>query len=74
MKNGDVKAVAGLRIEAVPAYNVLHKHPSGEPFHPKGSGSGYVLTLGDTRVYVAGDTENVPEMKELKDIGLIPPE
>jgi L-ascorbate metabolism protein UlaG (beta-lactamase superfamily) len=62
MKNGEMKTVAGIKIEAVPAYN-LEKQ-----FHPKGSGNGYVLTLGDTRVYVAGDTENVPEIKALKNI------
>ena len=38
------------------------------PYHPKGDGNGYVITLGDKRVYVAGDTENTPEMKELKEI------
>jgi hypothetical protein len=61
MNNGDVKSVEGLKIEAVPAYNII-----GQPFHPKGVGNGYVITFGEKRVYVAGDTENVPEMKELK--------
>jgi L-ascorbate metabolism protein UlaG (beta-lactamase superfamily) len=68
MKNGDVKVVQGLKIEATPAYNIVHKRKSGEPFHPKGQGNGYVLTFGDKRVYVAGDTENTPEMKSLRDI------
>ena len=49
----------------MPAYNVVHKRDSGEPFHPKGVGNGYVLTFGDKRVYVAGDTENIPEMAKL---------
>jgi L-ascorbate metabolism protein UlaG (beta-lactamase superfamily) len=40
----------------------------GVPFHTKGNGNGYVITLGDIRIYVAGDTENIPEMKQLKDI------
>ena len=70
MRNGDARTAAGLRIEAVPAYNVMHKRPSGEPFHPSGDGNGYVITFGDTRVYVAGDTENVPEMRQLKDIAV----
>jgi len=70
MKNGDVRTVGGLRIEAVPAYNLVHKRPTGEPFHPRGSGNGYVVTFADTRVYVAGDTENIPEMKALKDIAV----
>ncbi len=68
MKNGDVRTVDGLTVEAVPAYNIVHKRESGEPFHPKGNGNGYVITFGDKRVYVAGDTENVPEMKSLKNI------
>ncbi len=68
MKNGDVKTVAGLKIEAVPAYNIVNKRQGGQPFHPKGIGNGYVITFGDKRVYVAGDTENTPEMKKLKDI------
>jgi len=68
MANGDVRNVLDLEIEAVPAYNIVHKRPSGEPYHPRGVGNGYVITVGDTRVYIAGDTENVPEMKELKDI------
>jgi L-ascorbate metabolism protein UlaG (beta-lactamase superfamily) len=62
MKNGDVKTVAGIHIEAVPAYN------PEKQFHPKGNGNGYVMTFGDKRVYVAGDTENVPEIKTLKNI------
>jgi L-ascorbate metabolism protein UlaG (beta-lactamase superfamily) len=70
MNNGDVKTVAGLKVEAVPAYNLVHMRKNGKPFHPKGDGNGYVLTFGDKRVYVAGDTENIPEMKELKDIDI----
>jgi L-ascorbate metabolism protein UlaG (beta-lactamase superfamily) len=68
MRNGDVRTVQGIKIEAVPAYNIVHKRPNSQPFHPKGAGNGYILTFGDTRVYVAGDTENIPEMKSLRDI------
>jgi L-ascorbate metabolism protein UlaG (beta-lactamase superfamily) len=68
MRNGDVKTVGGLRIEAVPAYNLVHMRSPGVPYHPKGEGNGYVITFGDKRVYVAGDTENTPEMKALEDI------
>jgi L-ascorbate metabolism protein UlaG (beta-lactamase superfamily) len=68
MQNGDVKTVDGLKIEAVPAYNLVHMRSEGVPFHPKGNGNGYVITFGDKRIYVAGDTENIPEMKQLKDI------
>jgi len=42
----------------------------GVPFHPEGNGNGYIITFGDKKVYVAGDTENVPEMKALKDIDI----
>jgi L-ascorbate metabolism protein UlaG (beta-lactamase superfamily) len=74
MKNGDTTTVSGIGIEAVPAYNVVGKRPDGTPFHPRGSGNGYILTFGGTRVYVAGDTENTPEMKRLQgiDIAFLP--
>lgn len=74
MNNGDVKEVKGLTVKAVPAYNLIHKRPDGQPFHPKGEGNGYVITFGDKKVYVAGDTENVPEMKDLAgvDVAFIP--
>lgn len=68
MKNGDVKSVKEINIEAVPAYNIVHKRDSGKLYHPKGNGNGYVITFGDTKIYVAGDTENVPEMKKLTGI------
>ena len=68
LKNGDTRTVSGIRIEAVPAYNLQ------KPFHPKGNGNGYVLTIGDKRIYIAGDTENVPEIKALKnlDVAFLP--
>ena len=68
MRNGDRMTFRGVEVEAVPAYNVEHVRPDGTPFHPKGEGNGYVLTMGDTRVLVAGDTENIPEIKALKEI------
>lgn len=70
MQNGDVRTVRGIQVEAVPAYNLVHKRDSGQPFHPKGSGNGYILTFGDKRVYIAADTENTPEMKALSDIDI----
>jgi L-ascorbate metabolism protein UlaG (beta-lactamase superfamily) len=74
MKNGDVLTVQGIKIEAVPAYNIVQKRPDGQPFHPKGSGNGYILNFDKTRVYVAGDTESIPEMKQWQkiDIALLP--
>jgi L-ascorbate metabolism protein UlaG (beta-lactamase superfamily) len=70
LQNGERKAFAGIEVAAVPAYNLVHRRPDGTPYHPKGRGNGYVLTFGDTRVYVAGDTENVPEMKALERIAV----
>ncbi|MBN2273810.1 MAG: MBL fold metallo-hydrolase [Bacteroidales bacterium] len=70
MKNGDTQETSGITIEAVPAYNIVHMRSPGKPFHPKGEGNGYILTLGNKRVYIAGDTENTPEMKALKDIDI----
>lgn len=70
MKNGETKAFDNIKIEAVPAYNLVHKRDNGKPFHPKGEGNGYVITFGDKKVYVAGDTENIPEMKTLKNIDI----
>ncbi len=74
MKNGDSACVQGLNIEAVPAYNIAHKRESGEPFHPRGHGNGYVITFGDLRVLVAGDTENTEELKSLRgvDVAFLP--
>ena len=74
MKNGQKREALGFEVEAAPAYNLVHKRPDGQPFHPKGVGNGYVITFGQTRVYIAGDTENTPEMKALKkiDIAFLP--
>jgi L-ascorbate metabolism protein UlaG (beta-lactamase superfamily) len=68
MANGDATTVAGFHVEAVPAYNIQHMRSEGQPYHPKGNGNGYVITFGDVKVYVAGDTENTPEMKALEDV------
>jgi len=70
MKNGDKTTMEGIMIEAVPAYNIVGKRENGQSYHPKGSGNGYLITFGDKRVYVAGDTENIPEMKGFKNIDL----
>jgi L-ascorbate metabolism protein UlaG (beta-lactamase superfamily) len=74
LHNGDSRSVKGVRIEAVPAYNIVHVRSPGSPFHPKGDGNGYVMTLGARKIYVAGDTENTREMKGLKgiDIAFLP--
>jgi L-ascorbate metabolism protein UlaG (beta-lactamase superfamily) len=74
MSNWDQKKVKGIVIEAVPAYNLVHKRENGLPFHPMGIGNGYILNFGDLRVYIAGDTEKTPEMKGFKriDIAFLP--
>jgi len=71
MKNGDSRSVAGIEIKAVPAYNNSEEKQN---FHPKGNGNGYVLTVDGFCIYIAGDTEDIPEMKELKkvDVAFLP--
>ncbi len=68
MKAGDRQEINNIIIEAVPAYNIVNERAPGQPFHPKGVGNGYLLTIGGKRFYIAGDTENTPEMKALKNI------
>jgi L-ascorbate metabolism protein UlaG (beta-lactamase superfamily) len=70
IRNGGTQAVLGMNIEAAQAYNIVHMRSPGQPFHPKGNGNGYVITFGNKRVYVAGDSENIPEMKQLKEIDI----
>ena len=65
LKNGDSVSIGGIEIEAVPAYNVTKGR---DRFHPKGRDNGYVLSVGGRRFYVAGDTEDHPEMRALQDI------
>ncbi len=65
---GITHTVSPVVVEAVPAYNTLHKRPDGRPFHPKGEGAGFIVTLGGLRFYMAGDTEPIPEMDRLAPI------
>ncbi len=68
MNNGDTRKYADdIIIEAVPAYNTT---PGHEQYHPKGRDNGYILTLDGLRIYIAGDTEDIPEMENLKDIDI----
>ena len=71
LANGEKTEAMGIAVEAVPAYNTI---PGKEKFHPKGRDNGYVLTIGGKRVYIAGDTEDTPEMRGLKgiDIAFLP--
>lgn len=75
LNNGNGMTWNNIFIHAVPAYNIVNKKPDGEAYHPKGRGNGYVMTFGDKKVYIAGDTENIPEMDGLKgqiDIAFMP--
>ena len=68
LNNGDkVKVANDITIEAVPAYNTT---PGREQFHPKGRDNGYILTLDGMRIYIAGDTEDIPEMANIKNIDI----
>ena len=68
MANGDKKQIAdGFSVEAVPAYNTTEGHTQ---FHPKGRDNGYILTIDGLRIYIAGDTEDIPEMESIKDIDI----
>ena len=66
MANGDSRDLPGdIRLDAVPAYNCSEGHTN---FHPQGRDNGFILTIDGLRIYVAGDTEDIPEMAAIKDI------
>ena len=68
MLNGDTLAIdKWLTVEAVPAYNISEGH---QQFHPKGRDNGFILTIDGLRIYVAGDTEDIPEMSEIKNVDI----
>ena len=68
INNGDTADFRkNISVKAVPAYNITEGHTQ---FHPKGKGNGYLLELGGLRIYIAGDTEDIPELSELKDIDI----
>ena len=64
MANGDATAIAGIRVEAIAAYDIK----PGAPEHPKGKSNGYVITVGGRRLYFSGVTECVPEVRALQNI------
>jgi L-ascorbate metabolism protein UlaG (beta-lactamase superfamily) len=64
LANGESTTAAGIRVESIAAYDIK----PGPPEHPKGEANGYVVTLGGKRIYFAGVTECVPEVKSLKNI------
>jgi L-ascorbate metabolism protein UlaG (beta-lactamase superfamily) len=62
--------VKGIKIETLPAYNIVHKRDDGTPYHEFGECNSYVITLGEKRIFIGGDTENTPEMKTLRNIDI----
>jgi L-ascorbate metabolism protein UlaG (beta-lactamase superfamily) len=74
LNNGESKTLGAWKIEAVPMYNLKRGPSAGQLYHDKGRGNGYVVTYGGLRIYIAGDTEGVPEMRALKniDVAFIP--
>ena len=70
LANDEICAWKGISICAVEAYNVNRRNPQGDLFHPRGVGNGYVLDFEGFKVYLAGDTEPIPEMQDLPKIDL----
>jgi L-ascorbate metabolism protein UlaG (beta-lactamase superfamily) len=70
LRGGQSITIGGIRVKALPAYNLVRGESEEKKYHPYGAGNGYVLTFGGARVYVAGDTECTPEMKALKNIDI----
>jgi L-ascorbate metabolism protein UlaG (beta-lactamase superfamily) len=70
LHNGESKTIDGMSFEAVPMYNLQRGPSAGKLYHDKGVGNGYVIGLADKRLYVSGDTECIPEMRELKKIDI----
>ncbi|OOG78635.1 MBL fold metallo-hydrolase [Algoriphagus sp. A40] len=63
--NGQTKTLLEAKIEAIPMYNIPE---TADSRHPKGRGNGYVVTLGGKQIYISGDTEDIPEMRSLKNV------
>jgi L-ascorbate metabolism protein UlaG (beta-lactamase superfamily) len=70
MHNGETRELGFMQLGAVPMYNLQRGPAAGKLYHDKGRGNGYVMKIGETRVYVSGDTECTPEMRTLKDIDI----
>jgi L-ascorbate metabolism protein UlaG (beta-lactamase superfamily) len=70
LKNSEKLELFGIRLTAVPMYNLTRGPEPGKLFHDKGRGNGYLIGIGDKTIYVSGDTECTPEMKALKNVDL----
>ena len=65
LNNGESKEIQSISVEAIPMYNLREE---ALQFHVKGRGNGYIITVGGERIYFSGDTEDIPEMRALKNI------
>ena len=74
LKVGEETTIDGVKVKAVEAYNYKRFRSPGNPFHPKGFGVGYLITVEGKTIYHAGDTDFIPEMRQLKkiDVALLP--
>ncbi|MFW5952813.1 MAG: MBL fold metallo-hydrolase [Candidatus Natronoplasma sp.] len=70
LQSGDSSTFDGIDIEAMHAYNLKRKRDSGNPFHPKGEGVGYLITIDGKTIYHPGDTENIPEMQDIEGVNI----
>lgn len=70
LKPGEKTSIGNIVVEVVEAYNYKRFRSPSNPYHPKGFGVGYLLTIGDKTIYHSGDTDFIPEMKDLKNIYL----
>lgn len=71
MANGDTKTIGGVEVTACPAYNISEGRTR---FHPQGNGNAYLLSVGGLKIYVGGDTEDIPEFAQMKgvDVAFLP--
>ena len=67
LANGQSAMFGDITVDAVPAYNISEGRTQ---FHPKGRDNGYILTIDGLRIYIAGDTEDIPEMSDVKNIDI----
>jgi len=74
LQPGEETVVGRIGVKAVEAYNYKRFRPSGKPWHPRGYGVGYLISIGDKTIYHAGDTDFIPEMRHLGhvDVALLP--
>jgi L-ascorbate metabolism protein UlaG (beta-lactamase superfamily) len=70
LRNEETTEIDGIRLEAVPMYNLERGPEEGRLYHDKGRGNGYIVTWADQRIYISGDTECIPEMRDLEHIDI----